>query len=355
MNLKITNVRVIPLSIPLKTPMYMSGRCLTHADTLVVCIESDGLVGWGEAASAPRMTGDILPGMVAITEQIFKPMLLGKLATDYKILLAEINKSVYKNTGPKCAIEMALLDLVSRFYNVPVHSLLGNKLRNNFKSIAILGNQTHDEDINEAKELLSQGVDFFKIKVGKSNIKLEIKNTLEIREIIGPTAKLCADANAGLDTASTLEYCRGIKDANLLFLEQPLNDIKDMSNIAQLINIPLCMDESIFTKDDIYAIEKIKAGQGVNLKTIKIGGPLKLIEAAQVCSGLQMSINISSKVSETGIATSAMLHCASVSPNIDWGISTTNQYLIQDVIKGSVSLEPFEVDEYILNQFISGV
>ena len=68
----ITRVDVIPVAIPLRTPMYMSGRCLTHAENLIIRIEdSNGQVGWGESASAPRMTGDILPGMVAVAERIF--------------------------------------------------------------------------------------------------------------------------------------------------------------------------------------------------------------------------------------------------------------------------------------------
>jgi L-alanine-DL-glutamate epimerase-like enolase superfamily enzyme len=232
-----------------------------------------------------------------------------------------------------------------------MYTLLGKKLRDNFNSIAILGNATIEEDIDEAKKLISTGTEFFKIKVGKSDIDLEINNTFKIRETIGTAAKLCADANAGLTYEKTIQYCKGVEEANLIFLEQPLQSMSQMADVLKHISIPLCMDESIFTVDDIIKMKQLGAGTGVNLKTIKIGGPSALIDAADVSANLGVSINISSKVAETSIATSAMFHCAAVSPNLDWGISTTNQYLIQDIATFNNPLGRVVVDEYLLKQF----
>ena len=82
-----------------------------------------------------------------------------------------------------------------------------------------------------------------------------------------------------------------------------------------------------------------------------------IIEAANLSEQLGLEINISAKVAETGIATSTMLHCAAVSPSLNWGFSTTNQYLITDIIKASKTnvLEAVEIDEYILKDFIFDV
>jgi muconate cycloisomerase len=349
--LKISNINAIGISIPLSTPMYMSGRAITHTENLIVRIEADGLIGWGEAASAPRMTGDILPGMIAVVNQIFKPKILGRSVLDYNKIIQDLDILVHNNTGPKCAIAMALLDLLSKFNEVPMYTLLGKKLRDNFNSIAILGNATIEEDIDEAKKLISTGTEFFKIKVGKSDIDLEINNTFKIRETIGTAAKLCADANAGLTYEKTIQYCKGVEEANLIFLEQPLQTMSQMADVLKHISIPLCMDESIFTVDDIIKMKQMNAGFGVNLKNIKIGGPSALIEAANVSNNLGISINISSKVAETAIATTVMLHCAAVSPNLDWGVSTTNQYLVQDIASFNAPLGEVIVDEYLLKQF----
>ena len=64
--LVIHRVDAIPVALPLKTPMKMSAETITAAQNLLVRIEAaDGSVGWGEAASAPTMTGDTLGGLVA--------------------------------------------------------------------------------------------------------------------------------------------------------------------------------------------------------------------------------------------------------------------------------------------------
>jgi muconate cycloisomerase len=351
MNLKIVAIEVIPVSIPLKKPMYMSGRCITHAENILVKIEAGGIIGWGEAASAPRMTGDTLPGMLEIINRFLSPVLIGKNIKDYSQLSAQILKTVYGNTGAKSAVNSALLDLVSRIENVPLYTLLGTKKRDNFNSMRILGNKSQEEDIAEAEEAHKNGVDFFKIKVGKHNIVDEIEQTYKIRNVIG-NSKLCVDANAGLGKEDLRTYVEAVKNTNLLFLEQPFDEMIKLD-----LDIPICMDESIFTKEDLYLIKNIGAGQGVNLKNIKLGGPLQLIEAANLSEQLGLEINISAKVAETGIATSTMLHCAAVSPSLNWGFSTTNQYLITDIIKASKTnvLEAVEIDEYILKDFIFDV
>src|SRR4051794_12741890 len=59
--LTIRRVDAIPVALPLKAAMKMAGETITAAQNILVRIEaSDGTVGWGEAASAPTMTGDTL-------------------------------------------------------------------------------------------------------------------------------------------------------------------------------------------------------------------------------------------------------------------------------------------------------
>jgi L-alanine-DL-glutamate epimerase-like enolase superfamily enzyme len=271
---------------------------------------------------------------------------------NYIKLSSLINRSVYGNTGAKSAINSALLDLVTRIHSVPLYTLLGEKQRDQFKSMVILGNKTLEEDAEEATIMTNKGVDFFKIKIGKNSIIEEINHTYKIRQIIGKHSKLCVDANTGLSVDDLKLYVSEIKSANLLFLEQPFEDINQTASLK--LDIPICMDESVFSKEDIITIKNKNAGQGVNLKNIKLSGPLYVAEAARVANELGMEINISAKVAETGIATSTLLHCAAVSPTVNWGISTTNQYLITDIIKAPKTdvLGAVEVDEYILKDFI---
>ena len=54
------------VGLPMVKPLIMAGEEVRRADNVLVRVESDdGLVGWGEAAAAPTMTGETVAGMVA--------------------------------------------------------------------------------------------------------------------------------------------------------------------------------------------------------------------------------------------------------------------------------------------------
>src|SRR5476649_701630 len=77
--LTIRRIDAIPVALPLKAPMKMAAETITAANNLLVRIEAaDGTVGWGEAASAPTMTGDTQGGMVAAVRDHLGPMLVGQ-------------------------------------------------------------------------------------------------------------------------------------------------------------------------------------------------------------------------------------------------------------------------------------
>ena len=60
-------IEAFAISVPLRSPMKMAGIEVRSADNLIVrARDQDGTIGWGEAASAPTMTGELLDGMVAV-------------------------------------------------------------------------------------------------------------------------------------------------------------------------------------------------------------------------------------------------------------------------------------------------
>src|ERR1700704_1302969 len=118
--LVIRRVDAMPIALPLKKPVLMSGVSITHAENLLVRIEAaDGTVGWGEAASAPTMTGDTQGGLVAAVRHL-APLLVGQDGWTRSQLLARLHGALMGNTGAHSAIEMALLDLAGRAAGVPL-------------------------------------------------------------------------------------------------------------------------------------------------------------------------------------------------------------------------------------------
>ena len=71
----------------------------------------------------------------------------------------------------------------------------------------------------------------------------------------------------------------------------------------------------------------------MSLKLIKLGGFREAFAAGKLCKTLGLKINVAAKIAETSIGTAAAVHLACAVPNVDWGVSLTNFYLAEDIVK----------------------
>lgn len=361
----IKRVDAIAVAIPLAKPMKMAGVELRCADNLIVRIEAaDGTVGWGEAASAPTMTGDTVPAMVAAVRDQIAPMIVGQDARARARLVAKVAHSLYANTGARSAVETALADLVGRKLGVSITDLYGGALREAVKPMWLIGNATAEQDIEEAKGLVKAGYGFFKLKVGVKPVEQEINTALAMRAALGPDVILCADANGGFDFPRAAKYIHGVEGAGLAFLEQPLppDNLAGLARLARSTALQLGADEGIHSLADVEAHAAAGAG-GVSLKLIKLGGPAAVLSAAALAAHRGLSINLAAKVAESSLGSAGTLALAAIVPAADWGISLTHVYLAEDIAKPVLRIEDgvvrvpvgpglgLEVDEAAVRRF----
>ena len=335
--LTIRRVDAVAIALPLKNPMKMAGITIAKAENLLVRIESqDGLVGWGEAPSAPTMTGDTLGGLVASVRDHLAPLLIGKDANaDHRVML---RRALVGNTGAHSAIEMALLDLAGRASRLRmIDFLIARPPRRKVAPMWLLGNATPEQDIAEARVKQTEGFDFFKLKIGVKPLADDIATTFAVREAL-PDTPLCADANCGLTLAAARRYVERTRATKLLFVEQPLaaDDFVGVKALARA-RVPIGLDESIHALSDIEATRRAGA-KGVSLKLIKLGGLRDAFAAGKLCRKLGLKINVAAKIAESSVGTAAAVHLACAVPNVDWGVSLTNFYLAEDIVRKPIAL-----------------
>jgi muconate cycloisomerase len=336
----VRRIDATPVALPLKAPMKMAGITITKAENLIVRVElEDGQVGWGEAPSAPTMTGDTLGGLVAAVRDHLAPMLIGKDVWpkhDYRPML---QRALVGNGGAHSAVEMALLDAACRASRTQLLNVrIWPPARRQVQPMWLLGNATPEQDITEAQAKRSEGINFFKLKIGVKPIADEIRATHAIRKAL-PDATLCADANCGLTLAAAKRYAERTREAKLAFIEQPLaaDDLAGLKALARATGTPVGMDESIQSLADIEAVKRAGA-KGVSLKLIKLGGFREAFAAGKLCKKLGLKINVAAKIAESSIGTAAAVHLACAVPNVDWGVSLTNMYLAEDIVKAPIAI-----------------
>jgi muconate cycloisomerase len=331
----IRRVDAIPVALPLKKPVKMAAETVTHARNILVRIEAgDGTVGWGEAASAPTMTGDTLGGLTAAVRDHLAPLLIGADAWMRPALMKRLRTVLHGNAGAHSAVEMALLDLAGQASGLPLIDLIGSALRREVAPMWLVGNATPDEDVAEAKAKAREGIRFFKLKVGVKPLDIEIATALAVREALGPDLPICADANCGFSYQAARRYLEATREAGLLFLEQPFEDadLRGLAALARSTALPIGVDEGIHSLRDIEDHAAAGVG-GVSLKLIKLGGFAAALTAGALCRRLGLAINVAAKMSESSLGAAATVHLACAVDNIDWGVSLTHFYLAEDLVR----------------------
>jgi L-alanine-DL-glutamate epimerase-like enolase superfamily enzyme len=333
---KIKRIEPIAVSLPLIKPVKMSFEEVRSANNALVRLETDqGIVGWGEAASAPTMTGETQESMVAAVRYL-APLLENMPAGEIADVMARAHRYLHGNHAAKSAIEMALYDALGRATGKPVYDLLGGKRRSNVAMLRLIGTGSTAGDVEEAERKKAEGYVAFKIKVGVADPLEDAKRTHKVCDALGNGRVLvCADANQGWSVDQAVAYVRAVEDTAMEFFEQPVtgDDIEGMSTVARASRIKIGCDEGLHSIEDLKRHHAAGAAHGGSLKTIKLGGMRPVYDAALLCADLGMKVNLACKMAETGIATAAVLQLAAAVPAVDWGVSLTNQYLADDLLK----------------------
>jgi muconate cycloisomerase len=262
------------------------------------------------------------------------PAVEGRPAEDIAGTIAAMRGRMYANTSAKAAIEMALHDLVGRATGEPAYALLGGRARRRMPILGVIGTGELASDLREAESKKAQGYVAFKIKVGIDKPLVDAERTRQVCALIGPGALISSDANQGWSTDEALQYVRAVADAGLDFFEQPVpaDDIAGMAAIAAAAGrIAIGADESIHSQEDIRRHHERAAARGVSLKTIKLGGMRAVMEAGRLCEELGLKVNVAAKTGESSIACAAAVHIAAALPQIDWGLTLSNEGLADDV------------------------
>lgn len=351
MPVTIGRIEPIAVHLPLAQPLKRATGTTTTADNLLVRIEAGAVVGWGEAAAAPAMTGELPPGMVEAVRFV-APLLEGLPLDDIDAAVACMAQALYGNPGVKAAIEVALYDALGKVRGQPVHALLGGRRRDSIPVLRYIASGDTDTDIADAARLRADGCVAFKLKVGARNLRDDIERTRAVCAVLGksrttaalgrpevgraaPGVLVCADANQGWSEADAVEYVRAVSETSVLdFLEQPVHgdDLAAMARVAAASPIAIGCDEGLRSVRDLRDHQAIGAAAGASLKLGKLGGLLAAQRMALLCESLGMKVNLACKIAEAGVGTAALLHLAAAIPSLQWGVALTSTYLRDDIL-----------------------
>jgi O-succinylbenzoate synthase len=328
--MRIDRVRLWIVRLPLVRGFTTSSSSKDRIDHIVLAIDAEGAIGWGECASPadPYYCPETTQTCRHILEDFLIPATIGREWTSIDEF-TRLYRNVKGNRFAKAGLEIACWDAFGKARGKSVAELLGGT-RREIESGVSLG-------IESEPAILFDQIDRF-VSLGYKRVKLKIKPGWDV-EIVRAVREryqelpLQVDANSAY-TLDDRERLKRLDDFNLLLIEQPLadDDIIDHAQLQAMMRTPICLDESVHTSADARKALDLGSCRVINVKTSRVGG---LLEAARIhdhCLAREAPVWCGG-MHEFGIGRAANLAIASLPGfTLPGDISGSDRYYREDLI-----------------------
>ncbi len=285
--MKIDRIDTLPFSLPLKTAWNSARGSLQQRRGWIIRIRADnGLQGFGECSPLPE-AGSETHELARLNLPADGGTLIGCEAADGLVRLQE-----WKQTpAVRCGIETALLDLLARERQLPLHRLLNPASDGSVAVNGFLGTLEKME-AQQFAAMSRKGYRVVKLKVGLGAVDDELKSLARISPDIPAGIMLRLDANGAWNSEQAARFIEGLTGLPVESLEEPLRhfDPAQWRDLQQQCPFPLALDESIGAMDE---------------NDILHSGVKRLIIKPMVLGGISTSLSLAMRASEHGIQTVA--------------------------------------------------
>ncbi|MER6079991.1 glucarate dehydratase family protein [Streptomyces sp. NPDC001833] len=363
MNLTITDVRLTPVLVADPPLLNTQGVHQPYTPRLIVEVETaDGMVGVGETygdtkyleLARPlaerlrgRQAGD-LNGLSGVADEVAVDA--GRVAGRADVGgLRGVQTAEKLRLSVVSGFEVACLDALGKALGLPVHALLGGKVRDSVEYSAYLfykwaahpaGVPAEPDDwgaaldpagvVAQARRFTERyGFTSFKLKGGVFPPEQEIAAVRALAEAF-PGHPLRLDPNGAWSVETSLKVARELGDV-LEYLEDPALGTPAMADVAAGTDVPLATNMCVTTFGEIAEAFTRGAVQVVLSDHHYWGGLRSTRELAAVCRTFGVGVSMHSNT-HLGISLAAMTHVAATVPDLHHACDTHYPWQSEDVL-----------------------
>ena len=315
------NLSFKPYELKLRHSFNLAKSSRTTTPDVLLQIEYEGIVGYGEASMPPYL-GESIESVCNFLSKVD----LSQFNDPFRLeeILAYVDSIAPDNRAAKASIDIAMHDLLGKLMGQPWYKIWGlnpDKAPNTSFTIGI-----------DTAEIVRQKVDeAAPYKVLK--VKMGLDNDKELVDIIRSKTDrpICVDANQGWTSKEqALEMCHWLSERNCLFVEQPLPKemIDETAWLRERSPLPIIADEFLQRMPDV--LRAYQAYDGINIKLMKSTGLHEAYKMAVLARSLGMKVMLGC-MTETSCAISA---AAQLAPMADWADLDGNLLISNDCFDG---------------------
>lgn len=337
-NANIAKIEIYKLDLPLHTPFRIATNYRTSANNILVRIHTvDGFYGLGEGSPAPYTAGEDQEISFAAAQRLAR-LLIGQDSTQIEMLHRQMEASLVRNTTTKCAMDLALHDLLAKRLGIPLYTLLGGANRP-IETDMTIGIEAPEVMASRALEIQKKGFTILKVKLGTNRLE-DVARIRAIRQAVGPAMTLRLDANQGWDPAEAPRILTELAPFDIQYCEQPVRYWNEaaMRRLRQNSPIPIAADETLFDHRDALRLASAETCDLFNIKLAKSSGIHNALKINAIAEGAGITCMLGC-MSESRLGLTAAAHVVSARPNIAHADLDSCFFHADDPVKGGITYE----------------
>ncbi|WP_456239000.1 galactonate dehydratase [Puerhibacterium puerhi] len=223
-------------------------------------IETDeGIVGWGEPVLEGRAAS-----VVAAVEELSE-YLIGqdprRIEEHWTVLY---RSGFYRGGGihmsALAGIDQALWDIKGKALGVPVHDLLGGRLRDSIKVYSWIGGDRPSDTAAAAKDAVDRG--FTAVKMNgpeelqyidtRAKVEKVVDNVQAVRDAVGPNIGIGVDFHGRVHRPMARVLLDALAPYHLMFVEEPVlsEHVDGIAEVLRTSAVPIALGERLFSRWD---------------------------------------------------------------------------------------------------------
>lgn len=316
------HMKFFPYELKLAHVFTVASYSRTTTPDVQVEIEWEGVVGYGEASMPPYL-GQSVETVTTFLNKVD----LSQFTDPFQMedILTYVDSLSPGDAAAKCAIDIALHDLVGKLMGQPWYRIWGLDAAKAPSTTFTIGIDTPEV----VKEKTLEAVGKFNILKVKVGLDTDVEMIETIRTVTD--VPLAVDANQGWkDRSKALDEIFWLKEHGIVMVEQPMpkERLDDIAWLTERSPLPIFADESIQRMKDIPSL--VGAYNGINIKLMKCTGMREGWRMATMARALGMKVMVGC-MTETSCAVSA---AAQFSPYVDFADLDGNLLIANDRFDG---------------------
>jgi len=300
-------LRHFPHTLELRHAFTIATASRTTTPAVIVTVERDGVVGYGEAAMPPYL-GESQASAAAFLERVD----LARFADPFQLeeILPAIDALAPGNTAAKAAVDIALHDWIGQKLGAPWFRIWGLDPAKAPVTSFTIGIDT--PEVVRQKTVEAAPYKIIKVKLGRDPAT-DRRLIDTIREVTD--RPITVDANQGWKIRDeALRMSEWLATRNVIFIEQPMpkEQPDDTAWLRARSPLPLIADESVQRLADVR--RAVGVFDGINIKLMKCTGLREAHKMITLARALDLKVMLGC-MTETSCAISA---AAQLSPLADW-------------------------------------